>query len=193
MKYSTFFKVKSVINRYYWKIFYSHNFKKYGKKVNIFFPEYIEGEEFIRLSNNVYIGYKASIIVKLTNKNPDLYIGKGTKIRRFSHITCINKIRIGSNVLVADNVLISDNYHNFSSIEEPIRTQGLSTSGNVEIGSGSWIGQNSCILSVSIGKNCIIGANSVVLKDIPDFSMAVGNPAKVVKKFDRNIGTWVGV
>ena len=55
---------------------------------------------------------------------------------------------------------------------------------NVEIGDGTWIGENVCIIGASIGKQCVIGANSVVLKDIPDYCVAVGLPAKVIKKYN---------
>ena len=62
--------------------------------------------------------------------------------------------------------------------------------GKVRIGSGSWIGENACILGVIIGKQCVIGANSVVTKDIPDYSVAVGIPAKVIKKYNFETQQW---
>lgn len=62
------------------------------------------------------------------------------------------------------------------------------------IGDGSWIGTNSVISGdVHIGKHCVIGANSVVIKDIPDYCVAVGTPAKVVKKYDFNEKKWISI
>jgi acetyltransferase-like isoleucine patch superfamily enzyme len=58
------------------------------------------------------------------------------------------------------------------------------------IGEGSWLGENVCVIGASIGKHCVIGANSVVTKDIPDYSVAVGIPAKVIKKYNFNKCEW---
>lgn len=59
------------------------------------------------------------------------------------------------------------------------------------IGEGSWIGENVCVIGASVGRHCVIGANAVVTKDIPDYSVAVGAPARVIKKYNFNRGAWV--
>ena len=64
---------------------------------------------------------------------------------------------------------------------------------SVSIGDGSWIGENVCILGANIGKHSVIGANSVVLQDIPDYCVAVGSPARVVRKYDFETKKWVTV
>lgn len=56
--------------------------------------------------------------------------------------------------------------------------QPIIQKGTVEIGEGSWIGENVCIIGAHIGRHCVIGANSIVTKNIPDYSIAVGTPAK---------------
>ena len=63
----------------------------------------------------------------------------------------------------------------------------------VIIGEGSWIGENVCIIGASVGKHCVIGANAVVTKDIPDYCVAVGTPAKIIKKYDTKIKKWIKV
>ena len=60
----------------------------------------------------------------------------------------------------------------------------------VTIGEDSWIGENVCICGASIGKHCVIGANSVVTKDIPDYCVAAGIPAKVIKKYNFEKNSW---
>jgi acetyltransferase-like isoleucine patch superfamily enzyme len=60
----------------------------------------------------------------------------------------------------------------------------------VEIGSGSWIGENACIIGAKVGENSVIGANSVVTKDIPDYCVAVGIPARVIRKYNREKKVW---
>lgn len=62
---------------------------------------------------------------------------------------------------------------------------------NVHIGDGSWLGTHVVIAgNITIGKHCVIGANSVVTKDIPDYSVAVGIPAKVVKRYNFDTKCW---
>ena len=89
------------------------------------------------------------------------------------------KINIGNNVLFGPNVHIYSATHPINAIER-LR---FSVAKPVFIGNDCWIGGNTVICSgVSIGNGCIIGAGSVVTKDIPDNTMAVGNPVKVVRK-----------
>ena len=67
----------------------------------------------------------------------------------------------------------------------PIKDQTIEFKGEVIIGENSWIGENVSIVGAKIGKHCVIGANSFVNKDIPDYSIAVGTPAKVIKKISQ--------
>lgn len=193
-KYKYIFKIKSIINYSLWRFIFSRSFKGYGTKTHVFLPDYIEGDEFVTLKSDVYIGYKASIIVlKQGQSQPNLTIGDGTKIRRFSHIVCINEIIIEDKVLIADKVFISDNIHSYKKADIPIVEQALEFVANVKIGTGTCIGENVCIIGAKIGRNCTIGANSVVTKDIPDYSIAVGSPAKVIKIFDFDKFEWVNI
>ena len=80
--------------------------------------------------------------------------------------------------------------HEYKNINLPAKNQGIRIVKKVIIGEGSWLGENVCVCGASIGKHCVIGANSVVTTDIPDYSVAVGSPAKVVKQFDFGEGIW---
>ena len=71
--------------------------------------------------------------------------------------------------------------------------QGVTQKRDVVIGNGSWIGEHVCIIGASIGRHCVIGANSVVTRDIPDYSVAVGSPAVIIKKYDFNLNKWIKV
>ena len=62
---------------------------------------------------------------------------------------------------------------------------------NVIIGDGTWLGENVCVIGAKIGKNCVIGANSVVTKDIPDYCVAVGVPAKIIKRYCFENNKWI--
>jgi len=72
----------------------------------------------------------------------------------------------------------------------PILKQPIKQLPPMTIGDGTWLGENVCVLGVSIGKNCVIGANSVVTKEIPDYSVAVGAPARIIKKYNLNTNRW---
>ena len=194
LKHIHYHKIISMINKILWKFIFSKKFNEYGKNSHIFMPDYIVGDEFIKIKTDVYVGYKSSIIaLGLNNNSPNLIIGHGTKIRRFSHIVCISEIIIEDKVLIADKVFISDNIHGYQKPNMPIVDQPLQFVSNVKIGTGTCIGENVCIIGAKIGRNCTIGANSVVTKNIPDYSIAVGIPARVIKTFDFNNSEWVDV
>lgn len=113
--------------------------------------------------------------------------------------------RIAGNIIIEDSVLlgpdnyISSNDHKFEDVYKPILQQGAYSPNRnghneLKIGEGSWIGTHCSIIGdVHIGKHCVIGANSVVTKDIPDYSVAVGIPAKVIKRYDFEKECWVGI
>ena len=90
-------------------------------------------------------------------------------------------VKIGDEVLIADRVYISDSTHNSKDLEKSIISQGTSFKAAVVIENGAWIGINACILpGVNIGENAIIGANSVVVKDVEKNSIVSGVPAKKI-------------
>lgn len=117
---------------------------------------------------------------------PLIRIGNKCTIRDFAHITAVRSIIIGDNLLTGTNVLISDNSHGgFSSehLNMPPHCRPVCSKGGVVIGDNVWLGDNVCVLAgVTIGNGVVVGANSVVTHDIPDFSLAAGCPAKVVKR-----------
>lgn len=91
-------------------------------------------------------------------------------------------------MLLSPNVYITDCDHEYRNVKVPVIDQGIVQKGQkVSIGEDSYIGINAVIVgNVRIGKHCVIGANSIVNKDIPDFSVAVGCPAKVIKRYNEN-------
>lgn len=137
----------------------------------------------------------------LTCNSGYLFIGDGTVVGANCKIAaCRGVIDIRDNVLFAPNVFISDVIHIYNDINVPIKDQGLlynkrqDNLPNILIEEGTWLGVNTVIVgNVHIGKNCVVGSNSVVKTDISDYSVAVGIPAKVIKKYDKNIGKWIKV
>ena len=169
-------------------IIYKPLFGKMGFKSVIIKPLKINNSKRIFVESNVVVNDLAWLMA--INKESVLSIAKGTRIGHFAHIVCLNKILIKDNVLIADKVFISDNAHGFEDIENPIKSQPLKFVGEVEIGENSWIGENVCILGCKIGRNSVIGANSVVTSDIASYCVAVGAPARVIKRYDFDESIW---
>ena len=109
---------------------------------------------------------------------------------------------MGKEVEMGPNIFIADYNHDYRDITQSVLVQGITYTNNgqiiskpsLEIGDGTWLGANVVVVGeIKIGKHCVIGANSVVVKDIPDYSVAVGAPAKVIKKYDFDKKMWVSV
>jgi len=182
-----FIKIKTLCNTFY----YRSKFKKFGTNSYILKPLVLSGPENIIIEKNVLITHQVWLsATPLPGGNCLLQIGEGTNLGHYNHITASKEIIIEENVLTADRVYISDHLHGYEDITTPILKQPLIQKNNVRIGSGSWIGENACIIGVSIGKNCVIGANAVVTKDIPDYSVAVGIPAIIIKRYCINSQIW---
>lgn len=131
----------------------------------------------VKIGRSLLIGRNVTISV-LSKGNLD--IGTGIGIGNNNQIVCHNHILIGDNTMFGPNVMIYDHNHQFN-FEDGVDRNHFRV-GEVTIGEKCWIGANVVILNnVHIGDNCVIGAGSVVTKDIPSYSIAVGNPAKVIK------------
>ena len=165
-------------------LLYKYHFKRFGKKSYLHSPLKIDGIENIEIGNNVFIAYKTWLAaMPLTGEKSKLVIEDGVHIGNFNHIYATQSIIIRKDVLTADKVYISDNLHGYEDINTPIIKQPIVQKKEVEIGEGSWLGENVCIIGASIGKHCVVGANSVVTKDIPDYCVIVGVPAKIIKRY----------
>jgi len=169
-------------------------FLNIGKNVDIDYSSEIKNIKHISIGNNVSIGKDSWIqcpekYIRSKEKMPVITIEDGTSIGRRAVISGVKKIHIHKNVLFGPNVYVSDHGHNYENINLPIKCQGISAAKPVEIKENTWIGINVCILpGCTIGKNCVVGANSVVTKSFPDYCIIAGAPAKIIKKFKK--GKW---
>lgn len=150
-------------------------------------PFYIRGVNGVVFGQAFTAGVGLRIDVEGEGKK--LYIGDNVQVNDYVHIGVVKKVVIGNNVLIASKVFISDHNHgsfkreNFHEELQLPPLQRPLEAFEVNIGENVWIGENVSILpGVTIGKNAVIGAGSVVTKDIPDNCIAVGVPAKVLKK-----------
>lgn len=185
---SIMFKVKTNFHKIT-SFFYSLRIGHIGKGSYVVSPLHFWGKG-VRIGDHSIIQYKSWIVANpLTGSNiSELVIGNGCAIGHFCEIYATKSIVIEDNVLIADRCYISDNLHAFKNPKIPIIRQEIQQIGTVRIGEGSWIGVGVAIIGCNIGKHCVIGANAVVTHDIPDYCVAVGAPAKVIKRYNFDKG-----
>lgn len=169
----------------------------------------IQAKRFqVQAGKNVYIGKhcnlkgKSNIVLEdgvtvrpyaqIWSGGGTVRIGRGSEIGERCRISIANSLEIGEKVLLSPNVYITDCDHEYRDVNVPVIDQGIVQRGQrVSIGDGSYIGINAVIVgNVKIGKHCVIGANSVVTKDVPDFCVAVGGLAKILRKCNKDTGEW---
>lgn len=122
---------------------------------------------------------------------PTIHLGDRVTSTGQLHIAAYDNVTIEDDVMFATNVYISDGSHGIATADTPYKFQAIERILPVRVGRGSWIGQNVVITpGVTIGELCVIGANSVVTKSIPPQSIAVGAPARVVKRWNAERKTW---
>ena len=170
---------------------------KYKSRLFIDLHTHIKGGRRITLDDGVKIGRYSMLIAHADGK---IEIGEGSDISMFSRIGSRCYVKIGKNVLTGPHVFIADYNHAYTDITQPVLSQGdlvkrpHDGSPCLSIGDDSWIGTNVCIAgNVHIGKHCVIGANSVVTHDIPDYCVAAGIPCVVIKRYDEESRSWIRV
>ena len=191
--------IKRLIINIYGKITELNQFIKYGGRLGEFHkgcfiekPLKINGLNNIYMKKGSYIYKNAYIIARpLTGERRcELIIGENSYLNIGSHVVSTKSVVIGNNVSVAPYVFISDNTHDYSDILTPVEFSPIKQLRTVRIGDDSWIGRGVAILGCSIGKHCVIGANSVVNKDIPDYCIVGGVPARIIKRYDFEKREW---
>jgi acetyltransferase-like isoleucine patch superfamily enzyme len=160
-------------------------------------PTTIFNEQYISIGDDTLIGPGVALSAGLVPGQECISkvvvsIGDRCLIGRGSGIVGHFSIEIGNDVWTGHHVYITDQNHGYEDVTRPISQQSQPER-PVVIGDGSWLGHGAVVLpGVTIGKHVVIGANSVVTKDIPDFSVAVGSPARVIRQYDETLG-WVNV
>jgi acetyltransferase-like isoleucine patch superfamily enzyme len=127
--------------------------------------------------------------------DPILILGDGCRIGRRCMISAQNRIEVGPKTLVSPSVLLMDHNHAFENVNVPIMDQGNTRGGTIRIEEGCWIGYGATIVcsrgELIVGKNSVIGANATLTRSVPAYSVVIGNPGRVVRRFDPSEGQWV--
>jgi acetyltransferase-like isoleucine patch superfamily enzyme len=173
-------------------VYYKFIFNKIGSGSKIGRPLILSGADNISIGTRVIIGKLAWLASdrRFGVSRGIIEIGDGSYIGNNAHIYSTGSIKIGKKVLIADRVYLSDNAHSYEDISHAIIDQPVRQLNEVSIGDHSWIGENVCIIGVKIGRHSIVGANSVVNKDVPDYTIVAGSPAKIIKRFDFDSNSW---
>lgn len=169
------------------RFYYPSVFAQFGarsilsKPTLLLFPRHIYIGEDVVIRPGVRL---EALVLHPAARAPVLRIGNNTGIEQNVHIVCHHRVSIGNNVSITANCAIVDTTHPFDDIPPSVKVGSLIQDDDafVEIGDGTFLGFGSVVLpNVRIGKGCVIGANSVVTRDIPDYSVAAGAPAKVLR------------
>lgn len=162
-------------------------FAEFGPRSVLEPPIRLSGEGRISIGADVYFGGGSWLQALGSDDAPiAIEIGDGTRAAGNCVISAVESVRIGPQVLFARNVYVADHRHAFEDQANPVLEQGITRTGPIEIAEGAWLGQNVVVgPGVRIGRGAVVGANSVVLADVPDHSVAVGAPARVVRSFER--------
>lgn len=195
---SLMFSKAKLASRYLRHLLFN-NFYHLGKRVSFGESVVIDNAQSISLGDRVYL--EKNVTLKFLEefaaagfKKPNLKIDEGVSVSAGTIIAAAKFIHIKKNAMIGPYCFIGDHDHEYRNTAVPIRYQGYVNVDDIVIEEGAWIGAHTTICSgVTIGKNSVVGANSLVLNDIPPFSLAVGSPAKVVKRFNARTKKWEAV
>lgn len=185
----------SVKINYKFDLIYSLWLSNFFKSENLIFfcyPAYLKGMEYIIVGENCCFDkrFRLEAWDKFADEvfSPKIIIGKNVYFGLDCHIGAIDEIVVGDGVLVGSKVYITDHFHgeiNAEDLRKIPKERSLYSKGKVIIGDNVWIGEGVVVLpNVHIGKNTIVGANSVVTKSFPDNCVIAGNPAKLIRYID---------
>ncbi len=175
------------------------SFGAFGARSGILFPTVaLYGEPYIRIGDDVIVGPYCSLAAgvmpgHVPDHDPVVTIGNRVLIGRGSGVVGHQSIVIGDGVFTGHNVYITDANHGYEDIELTIGEQ-FAPPKPVAVGAGSWLGHGSIVLpGAHIGEHVAVGAGSVVTGELPSYSVAVGNPARVIRRYDTERKEWVAV
>lgn len=168
-------------------------------KARIFrFPLALYGKKYIDFGERLTLGRNCRLEAYSLDGTQDkrLIFGKNVQLNDNVHIDAMKRVEIGNNVLMASHIFISDNSHggykegvacnpDVPPMERDYEIKPVIIEDNVWIGEGAFIS-----MGVTVGRGSVVGAHSFVNRNIPPYSIAVGNPAKVIKCYDKSIGQW---
>lgn len=156
----------------------------------------MDGNGFISIGERTFIQHHAWLSATTSyageSYQPEIVIGNDVYIGDFSSIIAINRVTIEDGCVLSNYVYISDSAHGIDPAKGSIMHQKLFSKGGVRIGRSTFIGYRVCVMpGVTLGEHCVVGANAVVTKSFPAYSMLAGVPAQLVKRYSFAEKRWV--
>ena len=148
---------------------------------------------FVIIRNNAWLN---TVDLAETHSNAKIIIDDRCVINAQAVISAKNNIHLEHDVMVSACALLMDHNHAYEDVSKPINSQGSTAGGTIRIEQGCWIGHGAAIVcgqgELVIGRNSVVAANSLVTRSFPPYSVIVGNPARLARKYDPEKGAWVG-
>ena len=176
----------------------TYPFASIGHDVSLHFTTKISRQRAprIALGNSVRLGEHVWLnpATEDPSGEPTIIIDDGCYIAYDSIISGKNRVHLERSVMVGQHVVIQDHNHAYEDVDVPIIDQSITEGGTIRIGEGSWIGHGAAILcsrgDLTIGRHCVVSANSVVMQSLPDYSVAFGIPAKIIRQYNPETRAW---
>jgi acetyltransferase-like isoleucine patch superfamily enzyme len=173
----------------------AERFARFGARSVIVPPAVVRSAHRIHIGEGVLIHERAMLSVVERHEgrdwSPRLVIGDRTVFGRDASFSCIGTIEIGPDVLAAERVFITDTYHDYADVHTPILRQPMAPPQTTRVERGAFLGVGVIVLAgVTVGEGAFVGAGAVVTEDVPAFTVAVGNPARVIRHWDAAAGQW---
>jgi acetyltransferase-like isoleucine patch superfamily enzyme len=184
-----FYRLKGIL-------YYRHVFASFGEGSVLFKPMLLTNPQFMHIGKNVLIraGVRLEAVMIDADNPPQLHIGDNVNIEQDAHIVFLGKVYIADNVSIAARCSLLGGTHPFLEVDDPTRICKRLSGVNsvIEVGEGSFLGLGTVVcMNVRIGKQVVVGTNSVVKRNIAAYSVADGNPAVVILRYDFEKESWI--
>ncbi len=178
----------------------AYPYLSYGRGVSVHFSCDIRrsAARRMKIGDRVYIGRGTWLNVPEPGgaETPAIILGDGCKIGRRCMISAKNCVELEEDVMLGPSVLITDHGHEFSNPLLPVHAQGLTKGGTVRVERNCWLGHGAAVVAntgeLVIGRNSVVGVNSVVTRSVPRFCVVAGNPARIIRRYDEASAAWLG-
>ena len=174
-------------------------FASIGSKVSLHFTSELDRQRATRISIGNSVSLRKDVWLNVATEDPTgepvIVIEDNCTLGRGTMVSAKNRIHVERDVIIGQQVAILDHNHEYEDITTPILSQGITEGGRIRIGQGSWIGRGSVVIcargELTIGRHCVVGINSMVMRSIPDYSVVFGSPATIIRQYDPETRAWL--